>query len=203
MKNLTFRNETPADYRQVENLTREAFWNVYKPGCTEHFILHQFRGKPSFIPELNVVMELDGKIIGHIMYARSFITNDDGKQIPIMTFGPMSIHPDYKRQGYGTRLLQYSISKAKEMGAKALAITGNIEFYGKCGFVLGKDNGIIYADDPDSDYFLVRELEIGFLDTVSGTYKDPEEYFIDEAQAEAFDKAFPPKEKLRLPGQLF
>ncbi len=203
MTNLIFRNETSADYRQVENLTREAFWNVYRPGCTEHFVLNQFRDKSAFIPELSIIMELDGKIIGHVMYAHSCITSDNGEQIPIMTFGPLSIHPDYKGQGYGTRLLQYSISKAKEMGAKALAITGNIAFYGKCGFILGKNNGVLYADDPDADYFLVRELEVGFLDKISGTYKDPEEYFIDENQAETFDKSFPPKEKLKLPGQLF
>lgn len=138
MKNIIIRNETPADYRTVENLTREAFWNVYRPGCLEHYVLHTFRTDPAFVPELDLVMELDGEIIGHVMYVRSAIKADDGRMIPIMTFGPISIAPQYKRQGYGKKLLDHSMEKAKSMGAGALAITGNIDFYGKSGFVVSK-----------------------------------------------------------------
>ena len=203
MQNVIIRNETPADHRIVENLTREAFWNVYRPGCLEHYVLHTFRTDPAFIPELNLVMELNGKIIGHVMYVRSAINHDDGQEIPIMTFGPISIAPEYKRQGYGKKLLEYSMEKAREMGAGALAITGNINFYGKSGFVVSKTRGIRYEDDPDADYFLIAELEPGFLAGISGSYKDPAGYFVDEKAAEEFDTKFPPKEKLKLPGQLF
>ena len=203
MQNIIIRNETPDEQRLVENLTREAFWNVYRPGCLEHYVLHCFRRNPAFVPELNLVMELDGKIIGHVMYARSAILADDGREIPIMTFGPISIAPAYKRQGYGKKLLEHSMAKAREMGAGALAITGNIDFYGKSGFVVAKTRGIRYADDPDADYFLIAELEPGFLQGITGTYKDPVGYFVDEDAAEAFDAAFPPREKLKLPGQLF
>ena len=126
-----------------------------------------------------------------------------GPFLPIMTFGPISIAPQYQRRGYGKLLLEHSMEKARKMGAGALAITGNIDFYGKSGFVVSKTRGIRYEDDPDADYFLIAELEPGFLDGVHGTYRDPEGYFVDEKEAEAFDAAFPPKEKRKLPGQLF
>ena len=173
MQNIIIRSETPADYRIVENLTREAFWNVYRPGCLEHYVLHTFRTDPAFVPELDLVMERSGEIIGHVMYVRSAIQTDDGREVPIMTFGPISIAPAWQRQGFGKKLLDYSMGKAREMGAGALAITGNIDFYGKSGFVVSKTLGIRYVDDPDADYFLIAELEPGFLNGITGTYKDP------------------------------
>ena len=124
---IIIRNETPADYRAVENLTRESFWNVYRPGCTEHYVLHCYRSAPDFVPELDFVMEKDGELIGHVMYSRSEITTSGGKAIPIMTFGPISIAPGYKRQGYGKRLLDYSMEKARDMGAKPLDGMGEFE----------------------------------------------------------------------------
>ncbi len=204
-KNITIRPETESDDRAVENLTREAFWNVYRPGCMEHYVLHCFRTDPAFVPELDLVMELDGTLIGHIMYARSEIACSDGRALPIMTFGPISIAPEYKRQGYGKCLLDYSMEKAKEMGAGALAITGNILFYGKSGFVPAKSKGIRYADDPDASYLLIKELTPGFLSGISGTYKDPEGYFVCERDPDGFaqfEATFPEKEKQKLPGQL-
>ena len=204
--NNKIRLETPADYREAENLTREAFWNVYRPGCLEHYVLHTFRGKSEFIPDLDFVMELDGKIIGHIMYVHSEIRSDDGEIFPIMTFGPISIHPDYQRQGYGKILLDYSMEKAKNLGAKALCIEGNIDFYGKSGFVVASTKGIHYYAEPREEevpYFLAKELEPGFLDKITGTYHTPAGYFIDENEAEKFDLNFPPKQKLKLPGQIF
>ena len=203
MQNIIIRRETPADHRIVETLTREAFWNVYRPGCLEHYVLHRFRHDPAFVPELDLVMEREGEIIGHIMYVRSLICAEDGRQIPIMTFGPISIVPELQRRGYGKVLLDYSMAKARDMGGGALAITGNIDFYGKSGFVVSKTCGIRYEDDPEAEYFLIAELEPGFLNGITGTYKDPAGYFVDEAEAEAFDTQFPPKEKQKLPGQIF
>jgi putative acetyltransferase len=200
------RRETEKDYRQVETLTREAFWNVYRPGCLEHYVLHLYRDRPDFVPELDLVMEKDGRIMGHVMYARSAILSDDGRRIPIMTFGPISIAPEYKRQGYGLKLLLHSMEIARSMGAHALAITGNIDFYGEAGFVVASTMGIHYEAEPRSEevpYFLIRELDEGFLTGITGTYKDPDGYFVDEGEAEAFDAQFPPKEKLKLPGQIF
>lgn len=104
MKNYTIRTEQPRDFKTVENLTREAFWNVYRPGCTEHYVLHCYRSEPDFVPELSLVLEVDGEIIGHVMYAWSHIDADDGRKIRMMTFGPISIRPDYKRKGYGKNI---------------------------------------------------------------------------------------------------
>ena len=205
-KNITIRRETEGDYRNVENLTRESFWNVYRPGCLEHYVLHCYRNDPAFVPELDFVMELDGELIGQVIYVRSEIACDDGRKVPIRTFGPIGIAPKYKRQGYGKQLLDYSMEQAKRMGAGALAIAGNILFYGKSGFVPAKTRGVTYADDPQADYFLIKELAPGFLDGVSGTYKDPEGYFVCEKDPEGFarfEATFPPMEKLKLPGQLF
>lgn len=203
--NLTIRNEQSLDYRQVENLTREAFWNVYRPGCTEHYVLHCLRQDLDFVPALDYVMELDGKLIGQVVYVRSHIDCTDGRKVPIMTFGPISVAPEFKRKGYGKILLDYTMQKAKEEGAGALAITGNIDFYGKSGFVPAKTKGVRYADDPDADYFLIKELQPGFLDGIEGTYSDPQGYFVSEKNPEDFDAyeaTFPKKEKLVLPGQL-
>lgn len=198
--NIIIRPEKKTDYKITENLTREAFWNVYRPGCYEHYVLHCYRSDPDFIPELDFVMELDGKLIGQVIYVRSQIECDDGRKIPIMTFGPISIAPEFKRQGYGKRLLDYSIERAKEMGTGALAITGNIDFYGKSGFVPAKTKGVRYADDPDADYFLIKELKEGFLNGISGTYKDPEGYFVCEKDPDGFKKfeeEFPKKRKIK------
>lgn len=204
-KNYTIRLETPNDYRTVENLTREAFWNVYRPGCLEHYLLHCYRGKEDFIPQLDFVMEKDGEIIGHVMYVRAQIQSDDGRIIPIMTFGPISIAPEYKRKGYGKALLDYSMEKAEAMGAGALCIEGNIDFYGKSGFVVASAKGIHYYAEPRENevpYFLLKELKPNFLSGITGTYHTPQGYFIDEKESEKFDAAFPPKIKLKLPGQL-
>ena len=186
-KNITIRLETKEDYRNVENLTREAFWNIYRPGCMEHYVLHCLRKDPAFVPELDFIMELDGELIGQIIYMRSAIECDNGQKVPIMTFGPIGIAPKYKRQGYGKRLLDYSMEKAREMGAGALAITGNILFYGKSGFVPAKTKGVRYADDPEADYFLIKELIPSFLDGIFGTYKDPDGYFACEKDPEGFE----------------
>lgn len=207
MKNeLIIRPETPADYAAAEDLTREAFWNVYRPGCLEHYVLHCFRGRKDFIPQLSLLLEQNGKLIGHVMYARSEIHTDSGTDLPIMTFGPLSIHPACQRQGYGTMLLRESMRRAEHLGAGALAIEGNIGFYGKSGFAIASTKGIHYADEPRDaqvPYFLICELKPGFLDGVTGTYRDPDGYFVSEAEALRFDAAFPPKEKKKLPGQLF
>ena len=206
MKNdYTIRLETPADYNTVESLTREAFWNVYRPGCLEHYVLHMFRNRSEFVKELDLVLEVGGQIIGHVMFVRAEITTDDGRSLPIMTFGPISIHPDYQRKGYGKILLDYALDKAAEMGVGAVCMEGNIDFYGKCGFDVASKSGIHYYAEPREEvvpYFLLRQLQEGVLKGVTGVYRTPEGYFVDETEAEEFDRQFPPKNKLKLPGQL-
>lgn len=199
------RSEEKTDYRTVETLVRESFWNVYRPGCLEHYVLNQLRDDPAFVPELDFVMEQDGKIIGQNVFMRAVIKADDGRDIPIMTMGPICIANDLKRQGFGKILLDYSIEKASALGCGALCFEGNIDFYGKSGFRCASEFGIRYHGLPegaDASFFLCRELTPGYLDGVTGEYATPQGYFVDEAEAEAFDRQFPPKEKLKLPGQL-
>ena len=205
-QNYIIRHERESEYRDVENLVRESFWNVYRPGCLEHYVLHCLRDDPAFIPELDFVMEADGKLIGQCIYMRASIKADDGRIIPILTMGPIGIHPDFKRQGYGKVLLDYSLEKATEMGFGAICFEGNIGFYGKSSFTYASEFGIRYHGLPegeDASFFLCKELIPGYLDGITGEYATPAGYFVDEQECEEFDKTFPPKEKLRLPGQLW
>ena len=200
------RLERKEEYREVENLVREAFWNVYRPGCLEHYVLNQLRNDAAFVPELDFVMEKDGKLIGQNMFMKATIKADDSRDIPIMTMGPICITPKLKRQGYGKILLEYSLRKATEFGCGALCFEGNINFYGKSGFTYASEFGIRYHDLPenaDASFFLCKELKKGYLKGVTGEYTPPQGYFVNEDEAEEFDKQFPPKEKLKLPTQLF
>lgn len=204
--NINIRLEKKEEYREVENLVRESFWNVYRPGCLEHYVLNQLRDDPAFVPELDFVMEQGGKLIGQNVFMRANIKADDGRDIPIMAMGPICITPELKRKGYGKILLDYSLEKAKELGCGAVCFEGNIDFYGKCGFTYADKFGIRYHGLPegeDASFFLCKELIPGYLDDITGEYATPQGYFVDEVDAEIFDKGFPIKEKLKLPGQLF
>ena len=207
MKNdCIIRLEKTEEHRETEALVREAFWNVYRPGCLEHYVLNQLRNDEAFVPELNFVMEKDGRLIGQNMFMRAVIKADDGSDLPIMTMGPICISPELQGQGYGKILLDYSLEKAAELGCGALCFEGNINFYGKSGFTYASEFGIRYHGLPegaDASFFLCKELKKGYLDGISGEYTPPKGYFVDEAEAEEFDKQFPPKEKLKLPTQLF
>lgn len=205
-KEYIIRHERPSEYYQVENLVRESFWNVYRPGCLEHYVLHCLRADPAFIPELDFVMETGGKLIGQCIYMHADIHADSGERVPILTMGPISIHPDFKRQGFGKTLLDYSLEIAAGMGFGAVCFEGNIGFYGKSGFIYASDYGIRYHGLPegaDASFFLCKELISGYLNGVNGEYATPQGYFVDESECDAFDKLFPPKQKLKLPGQLW
>ena len=157
-------------------------------------------------PELDFVMEKDGKIIGQNVFARTVIEDDSGEAVDVLTMGPICIHPQYKRRGYGKILLDNCLLRASELGFGAVLIEGNYDFYSKCGFDYSEKFGIRYHDlpeDADQSFFLCRELIPGYLDWVTGVYQTPAVYYVDEAKAEEFDGSFPKKEKLILPGQLF
>lgn len=205
---MNIRLEQPQDFRAVEELTREAFWNVYCPGCKEHYVLNQYRNSPDFIPELDFVMEEDERIIGHVMYGKAAIIFDDGTPFPAWTFGPISIHPEYKRRGYGLKLLQYSLDRARALGVGVLCMEGNIDFYKHAGFVLASSLRIHYHGEPKESvvpYFLAQELIPGYLHGIEGTYHTPQGYFVCDEQPEAFaayEATFPAKERALRPGQL-
>ena len=199
---FTIRPERPEDYHAAEHLTREAFWNVYRPGCQEHFVLHCFRNRPEYIPELAFVMEKGDELIGHIMFVRATLTevpttlsngergNDEclhdstsvspHVSLPntIATFGPISIAPAYQRKGYGLRLLQYALERTREMGIGAICMEGNIDFYKHAGFTLASRLGIHYHCEPldaEVPYFLAQELIPGYLSspTLRGRRRGP------------------------------
>ena len=200
------RPEQESDYRAVENLVRESFWNVYRPGCSEHYVIHMLRDDPAFVRELDFVMEQAGRLIGQNMFMRTVINTDDGRDLNVLTMGPIGITPDLKRHGYGKKLLDYSLDQAASMGFGAVLFEGNIGFYGKSGFDYARNFGIRYHDlpeDADDSFFLCKELIPGYLNGITGVYQTPRGYYVDDTEVEEFDRGFPHKEKLRLPGQLF
>lgn len=200
------RLERKEEYREVEKLVRESFWNVYRPGCLEHYVLNQLRNDSAFVPELDFVIEKDGSIIGQNMFMQAVIKADDGINIPIMTMGPICIAPEFKRQGYGKILLDHSLEKAADLGCGAVCFEGNIDFYGKSGFTYARNYSIRYhglPEDADDSFFLCKELKQGYLNGISGEYTTPEGYFIDEQKAEEFDRNFPYKVKSKLKDQIF
>ena len=205
-RNYLIRPETKEDHRAVEELIRESFWNIYRPGCSEHYVMHVLRGAPAFVGELDFVMELDGRLIGQNMFMKTIINADDGRVIGVLTMGPICIANDLKRKGYGKILLDYSLGQAAALGFGAVLFEGNIDFYGKSGFDYASRFGIRYHDlpeDADASFFLCKELIPGYLDDVTGVYQTPQGYYVDDADVEDFDKSFTPKEKLKLPGQIF
>ena len=211
MNNYSIRVEEERDYSTVESLVRQAFWNVYRPGCTEHYVLHHLRNCPDFIPELAFVMEADGKIIGQNVFVKAQITKSNGTAFPILTMGPICIANEYKRKSYGKILLDYSLEKAKALGYGAVCFEENIDFYGKSGFDYASKFGIKYHGLPEgmvADFFLCKELKSGYLDGITGVYATPEPYFVAEENPEDFEKferefnLKNPLEKLKLPGQL-
>lgn len=206
LNDTIIRLEENKDHRAIENLIRESFWNVYRPGCSEHYVIHILRDAPAFVRELDFVMEKDGRLIGQNMFMRTVIRADDGRDINVLTMGPICIAPELKRHGYGKILLDYSLEKAAELGYGAVLFEGNIAFYGKSGFDYSRNFGIRYHDLPeeaDDSFFLCKELIPGYLDGITGVYLTPAGYYVDDADVEEFDRGFPPKEKLKLPGQLF
>ena len=211
MNNYSIRVEEERDYLAVESLVRQAFWNVYRPGCTEHYVLHHLRHCPEFVPELAFVMEADGKIIGQNVFVKAQITKSKVTAFPILTMGPICIANEYKRKGYGKILLDYSLEKAKALGYGAVCFEGNIDFYGKSGFDYASKFGIKYHGLPEgmsADFFLCKELKPGYLDGITGVYATPKAYFVAEENPEDFEKferefnLKNPLEKLKLPGQL-
>ena len=211
MNNIMIRLEKKEEHQKVENLVRESFWNVYRPGCLEHYVLHQLRNDPAFVSELDFVMLIkenddEYKLIGQNMFMRATIKANDGRNIPIMTMGPICITPELQRQGYGKILLDYSLDKATKLGCGAVCFEGNLEFYGKSGFRPASEFNIHYHgldEGQDASFFLCKELISGYLSGITGEYSTPAGYFVDEKETEEFDKMFSYKEKKNLPGQLF
>ena len=201
MENIILRNETEQDYQSVENVTREAFWNVHVPGCNEHYLVHAMRDSELFIPELDFVAELDGKAVGNIMYAHSMVTEGDDKIYPVITFGPVSVLPAHQNKGIGTMLIRHTVDLARKMGYPAIFIYGDPDYYKRFGFVPAETCQIKNSAGQYADALQVLELEKGALEDIAGRFCEGAVYDIDEKEAEVFDAQFPPKEKKHTPTQ--
>lgn len=205
-KEFIIRLETKEDYKEVENLIRDAFWNVYRPGCFEHYLIHKLRDDKDFVKELDFVMVVNNKIIGQNIFVKTVIISNDGRKIPVLTMGPICISPDQQRKGYGKTLLDYSLECASKLGYGAVLIEGNISFYGNSGFKYSKEYNIQYNDMPinsDTSFFLCKELIPGYLKDIEGTYITPKGYSVNKNEVDIFDKEFVKKKELELPGQIF
>ena len=199
--NMIIRTEQPEDHNKVEALTREAFYNMYMPGCVEHYLVRLMRAHEDFIPELDFVAELDGKIIGNIMYTKAKLTDDNGAVKEILTFGPVSIHPDYQRKGYGKQMMEHSFQKAIELGYDTIVIFGSPANYVSRGFKSCKRFNVTMADGSFPAAMMVKELVPGRLDGRHFVYSDNPVMAIDEAEAEAYDKTLEEMEKKVTPSQ--
>jgi len=193
--NLVIRNENEADYREVEEMTREAFWNLYFPGCEEHYLTHIIRSHPDFIKELDFVAVSDGKIVGNIMYTKSHVTDESGNKMDTLSFGPLCVHPDYQRKGIGKALIEHTCKLAVQMGYPAILIYGDPHNYCVNGFLNCKDLNIRNEEGKHPYGMLVLELKEGAFAGHQWVLKQSEVFQLDPEAVEEFDKQFPPKEK--------
>lgn len=198
---LNIRNERESDYKIVEDITRKAFYNVYVPGCMEHYLVHIMREHEDFIPELDFVIELDGQIVGNIMYTKAKLTDEGGTEKEIVTFGPVSVLPEHQRKGYGKILIEYSLKCAAELGYEAVVIIGSPANYVSSGFQCCRKYNVCVEKDKYPAAMLVKELKPGALDGRLWFYSDSPVMIVDEKKAQAFDDNLEKMEKKWMPSQ--
>lgn len=191
---VEIRPERAEDFRTVEELTRDAFWNVYVPGAQEHFVLHQLRKSPAFMPELDLVAEKAGQIVGHIIYTRARLKGEAG-EYEILTFGPVSVDPAWQGQGLGAALIEYSLQRAADLGHKGVVIYGHPDYYRRFGFENSRRFGISAADGRYMKALLAREFFPGALQGIAGRFFEDAAFQTDPQAFAAFEETFPPKEK--------
>ncbi|WP_313162883.1 N-acetyltransferase [Sedimentibacter sp.] len=200
--NIIIRKEQEKDYKEVEEITREAFWNHHSPGCDEHYLVHIMRKSPAFVKELDYVAVDDNRIVGNIMYTETYILGDDNRRHPVLCFGPVSVLPEYQGKGVGSKLIEHTKIIAKGLGYKAVLIFGDPEFYKRVGFVSAESYSIGTSWNTYAVPLLACELEDGALAKCKGRFFEGDIYEIDKEKAEEFDENFPLKEKISgLPSQ--
>lgn len=192
---IDIRRESPQDFRAVEELTREAFWDENVPGCDEHYLVHTMRKTDAFISELDFVAVLDSKIVGNIMYAHTRVLTASEEEHPMLTFGPLCVHPDLHSMGIGSLLVRHSLSIAKSMGFTAIITYGDPDYYKRFGFRPGRDFGIHTMDNTYSPALIALELQEGALQGITGAFDEGDCYHLNEQEVAAFDSTFSPKKK--------
>lgn len=201
--NFEIRQERPEDFAQTEDLTREAFWNQYAPGCSEHFLLHIMRDCPAFVKDLDLVAVLDHRIVGNVVFVKGHILTDNRTKVEVLTLGPISVHPNYQRKGIGRKLIERAAAEALKLGFKAIVLCGDPDFYSKVGFVAAEKHRIRTSENKYFAALQIRELFPKALKGIQGRYFEDPIYNFDQKEAEKFDKLFEAKTKLtNTPGQL-
>ena len=198
---IKIRNEEEADYAKVEEITRKAFWNLYIPGCIEHYLVHVMRPHKDFLPELDLVLETDDHIIGNIMYTKTKLIDESGEEKNILTFGPVCILPEYQRMGYGKKLMEYSFEKAGALGYDVIVIFGNPNNYVSRGFKSCKKYNVCLENGTYPSAMLVKELKPNALDGRKWVYYQSPVFDIDEQEAQRFDEGLESLEKKHQPSQ--
>lgn len=200
---MDIRLERRTDYKEVEFLVRESFWNVYRPGCYEHLIIHNLRHDPSFIPQLDYIIEEDNKIIAQIAYSTNDVCVDGKKTDKVVTLGPVCVHPDYRQKGYASKLIEFTLEKAKQMDIPYVFVVGDEKFYHRFVFEDASKYNLQFNDiEEDTPFFMIKVLDEEKTGNFNAVYMDNECFKIDENELEAFDKKFPPKKKEKREGQL-
>ena len=198
---ITIRNEHEADYKIVEEITRKSFWNLYVPGCMEHYLVHVMRPHKDFLPELDFVIEVDGRIIGNIMYTKTKLIDESGEEKSILTFGPVCIVPEYQRKGYGKKLMEHSFEHAVALGYDVIVIFGNPNNYVSRGFKSCKKYNVGLENGTYPAAMMVKELKPDVLDGRKWVYHQSPVFEIDEQEAGRFDEGLEPWEKKHEPSQ--
>lgn len=197
----SIRLEDEGDRRAVEELTRRAFWNLNVPGCDEHYLVHRMREHPDFLPELALVLEMGGRIVGNIMYTRAALVDAEGREKQVITFGPLSIDPELQRRGLGSALMRESFARASAQGHDAVVIFGNPGNYVSAGFRSAMRHGVAIAPGVHPAALLVRELIPGAIEPGEWLFRESAAYDIEEEEAAAFDEGFEPRARAVLPRQ--
>lgn len=192
---ISIRVEQARDYSAVEHLTREAFWDLYHPGCSEHLIVHKIRDVPAFVGELSLVACDGDTIVGNIMYSRARVVDARNQEYEVLCMGPIGVLPSCQKKGIGSQLMNASIRKAKALGFRAVIIYGNPAYYHRFGFVNAQEYGITTPTGDNFDAFMALELYDGALQGISGKFYADRVFEVDHQELEAFDKQFPYKEK--------
>lgn len=195
------RLETEQDYRETENVVREAFWNRYVPGCDEHYLTHVMRDHPDFLPDLDYVAAAGNRILGCILFTRSKLRNAAGAEIEAATFGPVCVLPEYQRLGIGSALIRKGIDRAKETGFPAIVIYGDPSNYCRHGFVNGKDCGVSDAEGRFPYALLALALDRSKLPGAGWRFHGSGVFSVDAEESRKFDAGFPPKERKATPAQ--
>ncbi|MDR7870791.1 MAG: N-acetyltransferase [Tissierellaceae bacterium] len=173
---IKIRQEIEKDYKLSEIVVEKSFKNAKHTDHTEHFLVAKLRKSDAFIPELSLVAEIDGQIVGHIMLTKLNIENEENNY-ESLGLAPVSVLPEYQNKGIGSKLIRDSLKIAKEKGFKSVIVLGHDKYYPRFGFRPASKWDIKAPFDVPDEAFMALELEIGSLADVSGTVVYSKEFF--------------------------